>query len=48
MYKPEINGNKISCFIESAEGKEFKVQGMMTKSFSPYNMSFFTNVDGTR
>ncbi|GAA5996486.1 hypothetical protein JCM5350_005268 [Sporobolomyces pararoseus] len=48
MYQTEISGNKISCWIESVEGKEFKTQSKLLKSFSPYGVSFFIDVDGTR
>lgn len=48
MYQTKISGNKISCWIESVEGKEFKTQSKLLKSFSPYGVSFFIDVDGTR
>jgi len=47
MYKPEINGNKISCWVEAVEGKEFKVQSKLTRPFFPWGMACFTDVDGS-
>ncbi|GAA5896938.1 uncharacterized protein JCM6883_007061 [Sporobolomyces salmoneus] len=46
MYKPEFEGNKATCYIESIEGKEFKTQGQMLNN-SPCVMTFWTRVDGT-
>ncbi|GAA5896979.1 uncharacterized protein JCM6883_007073, partial [Sporobolomyces salmoneus] len=47
MYKPEFEGNKATCYIESIEGKEFKTQGQMLNNFAPYVMTLWTYVDGT-
>jgi hypothetical protein len=47
MYKIEQNGNKASCYIEAIEGKEFKTHSSVLRRFDPYEVAFFTVVDGT-
>lgn len=48
MYKIQIKDNKATCYIESIEGKEFKIQNKILQSFLPYGVGFFGSVDGSK
>ena len=48
MYKVQIKDNKATCYIESIEGKEFKIQNKILQSFLPYGVGFFGSVDGSK
>jgi len=48
MYKVQIKDNKATCYIESIEGKGFKIQNKILQSFLPYGVGFFGSVDGTK
>jgi len=48
MYKVQVKGNKATCYIESIEGNEFKIQNTILQSFLPYGVAFFGEVDGSK
>ncbi|GAA5850948.1 hypothetical protein JCM5353_005646 [Sporobolomyces roseus] len=48
MYKVQVKDNKATCYIESIEGKEFKIRSQMIQSFQPQGIAFFAAVDGTK
>ena len=48
MYKIQINDNKATCYIESIEGKEFKIQNKMVQAFHPRCVAFYGEVDGSK
>ncbi|GAA5864963.1 hypothetical protein JCM1840_005693 [Sporobolomyces johnsonii] len=47
VYQVEEKGNKVTCFIEAAEGKEFKV-GYENAGFSWSETVAWVHIDGTR
>jgi len=48
MYKVQVKDNKAICYIESIEGKEFKIRNKILQSFLPYGVGFFGEVDGSK
>ncbi|GAA5837816.1 hypothetical protein JCM5353_002975 [Sporobolomyces roseus] len=48
MYKVQVKDNKATCYIESIEGKELKIQNKILQSFLPYGVAFFGEVDGSK